>query len=82
MSQEKVDRYKKEKANRQKILKKQKVERIVLKVAAVVVMVAALGWVGFSVYDIVQKQPVETAYVDLTAVDDYMSGLDAEGENQ
>ncbi|MBU9737278.1 hypothetical protein [Diplocloster agilis] len=81
MSQEKVDRYKKEKANRQKILKKQKVERIVLKVVAVVILVAALGWVGFSVYDIVQKRPVETAYVDLSAVDNYMNGLEEEGEN-
>lgn len=75
MSQEKVDRYKKEKANRQKILRKQKIERIVGKTVGAVLLVVIVGWLGYSAYDKIQSRPVETTYVDMTAVEDYMSSL-------
>lgn len=78
MSQEKVERYKEQKANRKKTMKKEKIQRIVRNSAAVVVVVAALGWVGYSgVTYIIDNQPREEVEVDYTAVDDYETALNA-----
>ena len=48
MSQEKVNRYKEEKANRKKMLRRQKVMNTVRKTVVSVVCVAVLGWIGYS----------------------------------
>ena len=75
MSQEKVDRYKKEKANRQEIMKKEK-RRLVASSTALIAAIAALGiWFGVSVYQ--KSQPVQTEYysTNFTALDDYMNSL-------
>ena len=75
MSQEKVDRYKKEKANRQQIMKKEK-RRLALSSTALIAAIAALGiWFGVSVYQ--KSQPVQTEYysTNFTALDDYMNSL-------
>ena len=75
MSQEKVDRYKKEKANRQEIMKKEK-RRLVASGTALIAAIAALGiWFGVSVYQ--KSQPVQTEYysTNFTALDDYMNSL-------
>ncbi len=78
MSQEKVERYKEQKANRKKTMKKEKIQRIVRNSAAVVVVVAALGWVGYSgVTYIIDHQPREEVTVDYTAVNDYETALNA-----
>lgn len=78
MSQEKVERYKEQKANRKKTMKKEKIQRIVRNSAAVVVVVAALGWVGYSgVTYIIDNQPREEVEVDYTAVNDYETALNA-----
>lgn len=78
MSQEKVERYKEQKANRKKTMKKEKIQRIVRNSAAVVVFVAALGWVGYSgVTYIIDNQPREEVEVDYTAVNDYETALNA-----
>ena len=51
MSQAKVDQYKKDKANRQKIIKKQKMMHRLEMVAITLVCVLVVGWIGYSVYD-------------------------------
>lgn len=81
MSQAKVDKYKQEKANRQKIMKKQKRMHHMEMTAIAVVCVLFIGWVGFSVYDKASssgEETKETVVFDAGAVQDYISGLSAE----
>lgn len=79
MSQAKVDRYKEEKKNRKEIMAKEKRANALRAVAGGAVLVALLAWIGVSGYNWYQSsQPLETVYVDTTAIDDYMINLDAE----
>ena len=80
MSQEKVNRYKEEKANRKKMLRRQKVMNTVRKTVVSVVCVAVLGWIGYSVYDKAAsgEGSKETVVFDAGAVQDYLSDLMAE----
>ena len=81
MSQAKVDRYKEEKRNREKILKKQKLEWLLTKVALAVFAILIVGWAGISVYRNVTATPddgavqVETYTVNTSAIDDYLDSL-------
>ncbi|MCI6429655.1 MAG: hypothetical protein SPF19_04075 [Oliverpabstia sp.] len=76
MSQAKVDQYKKDKANRQKIIKKQKRMHRLEMAAITLVCVLFVGWIGFSVYDKVSSnQEKETVVFDAGAIQDYLSGL-------
>ena len=52
MSQEKVDRYKQEKANRKKIMRKQKVMNIVRKSVLTLAALALVAWLGYSGYEV------------------------------
>lgn len=81
MSQKKVDEYKKQKANREKIMKKEKRMLLLEKTAAVLVIVAIIGWLGYSVYGQVQKSEetkVTETVMDASAIDEYMLGLDSD----
>lgn len=83
MSQAKVDRYKKEKANRQQIMKKEKMERTVWKVGGSVVVLIMVGWIGFSAYNMIEASKPktvtsETYEVNTDAITDYLSGLSGE----
>lgn len=80
MSQAKVDKYKQEKANRQKIMKKQKRMHRAEMTAIALVCTLFVGWVGYSVYDKVSSGDgsKETVVFDAGAVQDYISGLTAE----
>lgn len=83
MSQKKVDAYKKDKANRDKIIKKEKKMLRIEKFAALVVCVAAVCWIGYSVYGKINegKEEVQVETVmDTTALDDYLSGIATEAE--
>lgn len=82
MSQAKVDRYKQEKANRQKIVRKQKLMHRLEMAAIALVCVVVLGWVGYSVYaKVTDKDAVQDAIAfDAGAVQDYLSGLTAEAQ--
>ncbi len=76
MSQAKVDQYKKDKANRQKIIKKQKRMHRLEMAAITLVCVLVVGWIGYSVYDKVSSnQEKETVVFDAGAIQDYLSGL-------
>ena len=76
MSQEKVDRYKEEKANRKQIMRKQKRMHIVRNAVMGLVVLALVGWLGYSAYGLYEeKQPREVAEVDYTAVNAYLQSL-------
>ena len=48
MSQAKVEQHKKDKANRKKIMAKERVQRLAVRIGAVVVLVAIVGWAGYT----------------------------------
>lgn len=81
MSQEKVDRYKEEKKNRQKIMKKQKIQFAALKAAGLLVALVFVGWIGFSIYQEVTANSAaksNTYSVDTAAVDEYLNQMSSE----
>lgn len=76
MSQEKVDRYKKEKANRKQIMRKERIMSIVRKAVLTVVALALVAWLGYSAYDIYESnQERAVAEVNYTAITDYLNSL-------
>lgn len=76
MSQEKVDRYKKEKANRKQNVKKEKFANAVRKFIVMVVGVMLVVWIGYSAYDLYDsnKEP-EQVQIDYRAFDDFTQGI-------
>ena len=83
MSQAKVDQHKKQKANRKKEMRREKLERIAVDVLGIVVVAAICVWIGFSVYGKATGSTGadtenSTVTVNTDAVDDYLDGLDAE----
>ena len=60
MSQEKVERYKKEKANRKKIMKKQRMMGIMRKTVLSLVALALVVWIGYSAYDMYDSDKERT----------------------
>ena len=78
MSQEKVDRYKTEKANRAKIIKKQKQQKLMMQIGAVVIGAALCVWVGFSVYDKVNTPEPKSYEVNVDALAEYLNSLNVE----
>lgn len=79
MSQEKVDRYKEQKANRKELMKRAKRAELIRNCIASVVLVAVIGWVGYSgVTYIIKHQPRPEVDVNYTAVADYVESLTAE----
>lgn len=78
MSQAKVDKYKKDKANRQKIMKKEKFMHHLEMVCITLVCVVVVGWIGYSVYakaSSAQSDTQKTVEFDASAVQNYVSGL-------
>lgn len=83
MSQAKVDRYKEDKKNREKIMKKQKLEWTLTKAGLGVFAVILVGWVAIAG---VQRatQPNNTVTevtnysVDTSSLDEYLNNLSAE----
>ena len=81
MSQQKVDRYKKQKNNREKIQRREKWELRLEKLAIAVVCIAMVGWIGYSAYDLVTREDADaeqelvTTEMDVTALNDYLSSL-------
>ncbi|MFV0466503.1 MAG: hypothetical protein ACK5ML_10565 [Lachnospiraceae bacterium] len=76
MSQAKVDRYKKNKKNRAKIMRREKIEVVVLKVVGVLAAAFIIGWAGVSAYNSYEaSRPVVTTAIDTTAISDYLNGI-------
>lgn len=78
MSQKKVDAYKVQKANRDKIIKREKRILMLEKLVGIVVCLAAVAWIGFSVYGKVtesQEDIVQETVIDTSALDDYQANL-------
>ncbi|MBU3876956.1 hypothetical protein HGO97_014180 [Faecalicatena sp. AGMB00832] len=76
MSQEKVERYKQEKANRKKIIKKQRIMSVVRKTVLTLAALALVGWLGFSAYKTHEsKQERPVAEVNYDAVNNYLNSL-------
>ena len=76
MSQEKVDRYKEKKGNRKAIEAKKKREVLLTKLCAGLLVLALVGWLGYSVvYKYEQKQNSGAVSADIDALNDYVSSL-------
>lgn len=76
MSQAKVEKYKEAKANRKKTMKKEKMTSILRNSIASIVVVAVVGWVGYSgVTYIIENQPRPEVEVDYTAISNYETAL-------
>lgn len=83
MSQEKVNKYKEQKANRKVTIKKQKIASLIRNIVAGIVLVATIGWVGYSgVTYIIKNRPREEADVNYTAVADYVESLTGEATTE
>ena len=78
MSQAKVERYKQEKANRKKTMRKEKMAHMMRTGVLLVIGAALIGWIGYSGYSMYEdKQPRELAEVDYEAINTYLEGLNA-----
>ena len=83
MSQEKVDRYKKEKINRKKNMKKEKVKNFIHKCVVGVIALALIGWIGYSAYGTYEaSRPKEKAEIDYTAVNELAQELAGAAETE
>ena len=72
MSQEKVTRYKEEKANRKEIMKKQKRASVIRNTIVCTVLAAVIGWVGYSaVAFYIDNLPRTQVDVDYTAISEF-----------
>lgn len=79
MSQEKVDRYKAEKANRKKIMARERRMHLLAVVCGWAVVIGIVGWAGYSAYNIYENsKPMETIYANLDSINDYMQSLTEE----
>ncbi len=80
MSQAKVDRYKKEKANRKKTVRKEKIAGKFRAGAAVLVCAVLVGWAGYSVCNLYEdNKGVETVEIDYSSLNSFASELEAAG---
>ncbi len=66
--------------NAKSFRKKEKRELLLWKIVGIIVLVALVGWIGFSVYQNVQKDASHTYEMKTDALDHYMNGLNAETE--
>ena len=84
MSQAKVDKYKREKANRKEILAKEKRQKMITKTCVSAVLVVLVGWIGISTVDFIyESRPKDKVYVQTTEIDKYIESLYAdETENK
>ena len=78
MSQEKVDQYKKNKANRQKIMRREKILRRLEITVAALVLVGLVSWFSVAVYKNSKAQAqanaeTVTTSLDVSAINDYMN---------
>lgn len=76
MSQAKVDRYKEQKKNRKKIMRREKRNHYLGCTVAVIIVAGLIGWAGYSIHTNYEKnKPVSYTEVDMSALNDYYSNL-------
>ena len=84
MSQVKVDKNKELKKNRKKIVKRRKIGHIAGWFAGILVIVAAIGWLGYSSYGKYQEahadDPLPEYDLNISAVTDYLSTIDTDDD--
>lgn len=79
MSQEKVAKYKEEKANRKAIMRKQKIAKIARNSIVALILVLVVGWIaGSGVKYYRDNKPREVVEVDYNTLNEYVNGLNAE----
>ena len=79
MSQEKVNRYKEEKANRKEILRRQRRNSIIARIAFTVVGIVIVAWIGFSAYyNHMENRPRDMVVVNFDSITNYLATLTAE----
>ena len=82
MSQKKVEKYRESKKHREQILAKEKRNKLLGRIAAGVVCLFVVGWVGFSIYSNVtaKDETAGTTYydMDLDAYNAYRESLSGE----
>ncbi|MBO5373594.1 MAG: hypothetical protein J6A75_12885 [Lachnospiraceae bacterium] len=79
MSQEKVERYKKDKANRKQTIKKDKTKALLARLAGAVVCIVLVGWIGYSGYAKWESsKPAVSTEINTDAITNYISDLSAE----
>ena len=77
MSQEKVARYKEDKANRKELMKKAKMQKTIRNTVTTVALVATFAWVGYSaVTYVIENQPRQAVEIDYTSIDEYLSAIE------
>ncbi len=76
MSQAKVDRYKEEKANRKKIMAREKTKHYASVAVLYLILAAIIGWAGYSAYNIYEeRRPTVTTYANLDSINNYINDL-------
>ncbi|MEZ3434720.1 MAG: hypothetical protein K1W34_08890 [Lachnospiraceae bacterium] len=76
MSQEKVERYKKEKANRKQIMRKEKIQNTVRKCIVSVIGILLVCWIGYSAYDIYDSnKPVPSVQIDYQSFNEFSQDI-------
>lgn len=86
MSQEKVDKYKKEKANRHKLMRREKWLRRLEYTATAVVLCGLIAWFSMAVYSNVKAQKeservATTTTMNVTGLQNYLSDINASLED-
>ena len=72
MSQAKVDRYKEEKANRKKIMRREKIANKLRTCVVGIVAIALVFWIGYSAYNMYESsRPVKEAKVNYQSIDTF-----------
>ncbi|MCI8991495.1 MAG: hypothetical protein HFG80_02020 [Eubacterium sp.] len=78
MSQEKVDRYKKEKANRKQAVARERRNRYLSRIIIIAVIAAIVVWACFSIRSMIMASQGPTmTYINTEPITDYMNSLDA-----
>ena len=82
MSQAKVDRYKKEKANRKQIMRKQKMMNFARKAVLYLAALALIGCLGYTAWDLYESgKEREVPEVNYDSVTEYLNNLYADTSN-
>jgi len=79
MSQEKVNRYKEEKANRKANLRRDRFKNMIRRLVVLVLSVALVGWVVYSAVDTYQaNRPRDMVTVNYESITNYLQALTEE----